>query len=706
MPQFSSEESFIRSSMLKMMFALLLWSTASVGYSQHDFCSKAEKLTETFEAYHVAPIGVGNELSDRAYTMFIQDLDKSRLYFTAPDIEYLNTFSDKLDDEILQQHCVFLDTVTAIYHARVGQVFALIEALAAVPIDYNSTGFLTFNSGKRSDYVQDIAALGKRWERWFRYLVQMQMFKGNDNAHFSNPDSVKAFEAVARVKIKTALQCRVEVILNAYEALRVELGEQLLNTLALCYDPHSAYFSQESKDEFNDLLSTELKSFGVYFWKNGDGNFEVEEMIAGGAAWRSNQIHESDIVVEVTPRGEAPIDLSCLSSYGLESELSSSNIDHISLKLKNAGGQIIEVELDKDLVADQENVITSFVLNNEKKIGYIVVPSFYTNNEKDQREGCANDVAKEILKLKKEGVEGLIFDLRFNGGGSLMEATDLSGIFIDVGPISIMEGMRNKPYLLKDFNRGTAYAGPMIVLINGASASASEVFAGCMQDYNRALIVGNTTYGKATGQIVVPMDTMLWQSQDPNNEITDYINITVSNLYRINRSTHQGTGVVPDIEIPDAWAQYMTAEKDEAHYIKTDSIQKKAYYTAWPALPKAELLQLSKARIGADSVFQQMTVVMDSMDQTKDNETRFSLQFDAFILEQMEEERAHDVLNALSEYKTKKLNVAWHAFDVEIFKMDDQMSERSEYVRELVEADIQIVESYQIMLDYLMITNQ
>ena len=258
------------------------------------------------------------------------------------------------------------------------------------------------------------------------------------------------------------------------------------------------------------------------------------------------------------------------------------------LKFRKKDGTTRIVLLRKEKIENEENIVKGFVLKGEKKIGYILLPAFYTEWENESGSSCANDVAKEIVKLKKENIDGLILDVRYNGGGSLGEAMEMIGIFVDEGPLMGQKQKAEKVIYLKDPNRGTIYNGPMALMVNGQSASASEILAASLQDYNRALIVGSNTYGKATMQQMMLLDTMTNRPTQIGNA-KDIVKITTGKLYRLSGETAQMNGVSPDIVLPDAFDGLDYREKFSSFALPADKVAKNAYYKPLAALPVNEL---------------------------------------------------------------------------------------------------------------------
>lgn len=268
------------------------------------------------------------------------------------------------------------------------------------------------------------------------------------------------------------------------------------------------------------------------------------------------------------------------------------------------------VFLKKEKAENEENIVKGFVMNGEKKIGYILLPGFYTEWENETGSGCANDIAKEIIRLKKENIEGLILDVRYNGGGSLGEALDMIGIFVEEGPLCATKDKSGKLATLKDPNRGTIYDGPLVLMINGQSASASELLAASLKDYNRAVIAGSNTFGKATMQQLFFADTITSRRPE-GDEKKDLIKITTGKLYKVDGRTAQKFGVEPDVPLPDAYEGLEMGERFLPNSLPPDTVKRNNYYKPLPYLPVKELASRSSIRVLAHNDFQQIKKITE-----------------------------------------------------------------------------------------------
>lgn len=275
----------------------------------------------------------------------------------------------------------------------------------------------------------------------------------------------------------------------------------------------------------------------------------------------------------------------------------------VTLTLRKQDGTLYTVTLDKEKMRDDDNAVYSYVLGDgTQKTGYIKIPSFYSGYEDGKRAGMAEDVAKEVKNLKSQGITGLIIDLQYNGGGSMDEAVRMAGMFINFGPISILTDKQMKYNTLRDYNRGMLYDGPMVVLVNGLTASASEFFAGVMQDYNRAVIVGSPTLGKASMQTIMPLD---------EKEETDFVKVTVDRFYRVSGKSSQYTGIIPDVRLPMMFGDIMPRESKMANALPNDTIDVKLRYSRMPIAPVKNAVTLSEGRIKSNPSFMSINSLND-----------------------------------------------------------------------------------------------
>ena len=457
------------------------------------------------------------------------------------------------------------------------------------------------------EYPRNEEAMQKRWQQWIKYQFLRKLAQPVDQVN-SLSDTLIDKPMYVKQWVLERENCRVQKILDHPMGLEDYVTSKYLGTLAELSDPHTNYFS------FSDLLSyvkstsaeAGSESYGIEFGEKFNGDIQVVDVVPGGPAWKSNELHEGDILVQIATDTGEQISLGCNSLDQLE-ELLATKEDELSFTFQNQAGQLKTLTLAKERLSADENAVKSLILEGERKIGYISLPSFYTNWEDDAVDGCSADLARALIKLKREQIEGLILDLRFNGGGSVLEAMDLAGIFIEQGPLALAKQQDGDIRLLKDRNRGTIYDGPMAVMVNGLSASASEMVAAALQDYNRAIIVGSPTFGKSTAQVVRTLDgEPLNDYSGLSSFLMGFIKVTIEKLYRLTGRSHQLRGVFPDVSLPDVLEYASPREADYPTALAWDQVEKKVYYKPLEPLPIGEISERSLARIESSASFQEI----------------------------------------------------------------------------------------------------
>lgn len=538
---------------------------------------------KTADQYHYQPQKLDDAFSRSVFDVLMLTLDAQGLLFAQDQFLQLSAQQHTIADNIIHQHCSFVDTTVHLYLDQLRTADSLLRALQSEDIRTDQPDSLALK--KDSVYVP----ADQLAERWRKYIKLQILSRRMADTTEDNPSWARWQREIFASQI-----CRIQTKLDRPKETARWVREAFLKAVALAYDPHTTYFSYAEEQAFENLLSKQSRQYGLQILPNAQNEMEIATVVPGSSAWNSNQLNEGDVILSVqTAQGTQ--DFSCIGWSEARRFLSDNPSSEATFRVRKPNGRQIEVTLFKELVEAVDNAIQSFTLRKNHKVGYIYLPSFYTNAElTSYPRGCANDLAKELIRLKREGINGLILDLRNNGGGSLSEAVQLAGGFVDYGAVALADARQQKAVPLKDMNRGTVYDGPMVVLIDRLSASASELLAATLQDYHRAVIVGATSFGKATAQQVVPLD------DDP---ASGYLKVTVGNFYRITGSSHQGRGVVPDIVLPTIYDHLEMGESTYATAFAPPPPQKKAYYSPLADLPLSALQARSQQRQHADSSF-------------------------------------------------------------------------------------------------------
>jgi carboxyl-terminal processing protease len=553
-------------------------------------------ITRMAQKYHVAPRPLDKEMSAEIFSQLLDALDGERLIFMADDIRQLSIYRLALDEEILRRHTTFLTLVAGLYKQRLTQTDSLIDAVTARPFDFTLHETLTV--AEDTTWSPSRQALRSRIAKLLKYSVGNSMADDllDDAGH--RPNTKDSLEILWRRKAAAGMHRSIRRILQSPQGIEGIVGNIYCQALASCYDPHTDYFPPDIKAAFESMLGNKSLSFGLSLAEDENGNPVIGKLLAGGPAFQSGNLHEGDKILAIRWDNKEAIDVAGASLEETDHILADEGGTQLTLTVKKPDGTTRDVILEKRLVSEgnDDGKVKGFVLNGARTVGYISLPAFYEDWE-DARgiNGCANDVAKEILVLRRSNITGLILDLRYNGGGSIQEAVDLAGIFIDAGPVAQIKTREAKVITLKDVNRGTVYDGPMILLVNGSSASASEMVAGTLQDYHRALIVGSPTYGKATAQVILPMDTTVdLANYNGQAQASSYLKVTTSKLYRITGFTAQRNGVQPDILLPDPPEAITEREADQKFALPATPIEANKYYTPLPPLPVAAVQAVAR----------------------------------------------------------------------------------------------------------------
>ena len=413
--------------------------------------------------------------------------------------------------------------------------------------------------------------------------------------------------------------------------------------------------------------------------------------------------------------GQDAMDLSGADWEDISRLLADQNHKEIEIGVRKADGTTKLVWLEKQKIAVEDDFVKSYVLDGGgTRVGYIILPGFYEESEGENgAKSCATDVAREVIKLKAQNVQSIILDLRNNGGGSMSEAMQLAGIFIDEGILAFARYKTEKPQGYRDPNRGTIYDGPMIVMVNKASASASEMVAGALQDYNRALIVGSPTFGKATMQIVLPTDTNVelgtYNERTYRGNPSEFVKVTLGRFYRVTGSTHQLKGVQPDIYLPDLTEAAGYGEISERYPLAPDTVRRAAYFKPLPAMPVGILAAQSHQRTDTSEAFKVVGRYMEfARKALKAYKEPIPLQYEEYLnftkqyrLKAKALEKEYKDIKHPGAYKTKNLSA-----DTDSVKPEDHMAEESKSTIENIDKDIYIQECFSIITNYLKSTKK
>lgn len=681
---------------LKRSYTLVLTCFTFLNLSAQPFdktCETAHLMMGVIDKYHYEPYKFTDQISEQVYGQFIEHLDPSGLYFTEKDIAYLNQFKYLLNDQIGRKSCIFLERTADIFKKKLIVADTIISQLLAKPLDFSQKDTIFFYHDNDSViYQKDDAALQKKWRKWLKYQVLDDLASQDSSKKIDLSGQKKVQE-----KVKLLSKRKIKRILNGPKGYENYVSQIFLQSICNRFDPHTEYFSGDEKASFESSLSTETYTYGLGLGENDQGEIEVVYLMPGGPAWKSNQIHVGDKLVKIKSPGGNLLETSLMEIAQIEAALHSPVSAKIEITIVKKNGQINTLTLNKEKISTEENRVKSYVLTGDKKIAYIKLPSFYTDMESYNRsQGCANDVAKELLRLQAENVQGLILDLRYNGGGSVFEVLELAGIFINEGPLLIHKRKNEKPTLLKDLNRGIAFSGPLVIMVNGYSASASELLAGSLQDYNRALIVGTPTFGKATGQVILPVDTTEIKNMEKKH---GFVKVTIERFYKCSGRSHQLIGIQPDILLPEI-SFYYQSEADAKYALQADSINKKVSFIPFSSFPLTSLQAESLKRLTNHPSFKEISTLNDSVDSFIEKLNVCLLKPEAFLKRRKTINAFYDQMKDIFSFPSNNFTVKEHGLNHPGIDAKNPQTDKDLYIKKIKE-DIYVDEAYQIIRDQI-----
>jgi carboxyl-terminal processing protease len=461
-------------------------------------------LLEGLENMHFQPKRIDDAFSQNFYNLYLKEIDQGKRFLTAKEIDELEQYQKQLDDQAKAGTFEFFDLSVQYIDASIVKTKAWYTEILAAPMSFTADDRIE-TDGDKLKWAKDDADLKQRWAKLLKFEVLDYIY--DETAKQDKPDfkgEKKSFEAL-EIEARKKTQEKYD---RWYKRLgkmdREDRMEVYLNSITNVFDPHTGYFSPKEKENFDIQMSGKLEGIGARLQSDGEKT-TVNEVVAGGPAWKGGQLAAEDVIEKVQQEGEEPIDIMGWEIDEVVSKVRGPKGTKVILHVRKADGSTKQIEIVRDVVIMEEGFAKSLIFNDDKKqgekIGYIYLPKFYADFTPSGATSCAADVEKEVAKLNEEGVSGIILDLRGNGGGSLRDVVRMSGLFIEKGPIVQVKSRAAEPEILSDRDTKVQYGGPLIVMVNGFSASASEILAAALQDYKRAVIVGSAvSYGKGTVQ--------------------------------------------------------------------------------------------------------------------------------------------------------------------------------------------------------------
>ncbi len=547
-------------------FLLVAFLVAAV-YPQVDNAQKEAVLMRTILTFmnqlHFQPKDIDDQFSESLYDLYLDRIDGARRFLTKEDIAKLDPYKDLLDDEALAGTYNFFDLSLELLEGGIEKTQGYYKEILQQPFDFNTKEALELDGDKRI-FSKNDQELKDYWRKYLKYETLTRLNrKLEDQEKTGEEGEKKSFEELEKESRKEVADMYDDWYARMAKLKRFDRLSYYLNSVTNLFDPHSVYFDPVEKQNFDIRFSGKLEGIGARLQSDG-AYTKVIEVVVGGPAWKGKELQEGDLITKVAQGKEEPKDITGMNINEVVTLIRGKKGTEVRLTVKKVDGTIKTISIIRDEVVFDYTYARSLILDGTEageRIGYIYLPSFYADFEDRNGRFSAEDVGKEIDKLKEEKVDGIILDLRNNGGGSLRDVIKMSGFFIEEGPIVQVKSRSQKPEVLMDVDPRVQYDGPLVVMVNEFSASASEILAAALQDYGRAVIVGNTTFGKGTVQRFYDLDSAIRGF----NEIKPLgqLKLTFQKFYRINGGSTQLRGVTPDIRLPSNYEFIEVGEKEE-----------------------------------------------------------------------------------------------------------------------------------------------
>ncbi len=604
-------------------------------------------LVGALESSHYAPVGVNDTLSKRAFKLYLERLDYNKNFLLQQDVNSLLTYEYAIDNMIENGTSELFPLANKLMTKRVEQTQAYCEEVLSKPFDFTQDETIELDPKKRS-YPKSEVEQRDWWRKILKYQTLTRVVSALEQQEKDTVTKTgkKSFEQIEKESREKVLKAQRDRYKRTQKETETEKLAVYLNAIAASYDPHTDFYPPKDKENFDIEMSGTLEGIGATLQET-DGFIKVQSLVPGGPAWKQKDLQAEDIILKVKQGGKSAattgIDPSSVESNDENEavDITDMRLDdavrlirgkkgtQVTLTIKKPSGVTTDITITRDVVVIEETFAKSVIVKDEKsdrEYAYINLPKFYADFNRNGGRSCAEDVKKELEKLKEENVHGVILDLRNNGGGSLQDVVKMSGLFIKDGPIVQVLSSDRPPDVLRDHDKNIVFDGPLVVLVNQFSASASEILSAAMQDYGRAVIVGTPhSFGKGTVQTFMDLSNYL------NQEYKQYaplgsLKITFQKFYRVTGESTQFKGVQPDIILPDAYEFVDVGEKELDYPLKWDTIPRQQF-AKWnkAKYSLSELAEMSKKRVEKNDKFslirKQARTIKQRRDETTETES-------------------------------------------------------------------------------------
>jgi carboxyl-terminal processing protease len=544
------------------------------------FCNSVKKTSKqglvnnvlrVMKYQHYKPLEINDTFSKRVFNLFIKQLDERKIFFSAKDIKKLEKFKYSIDDEVKTNDFHSYDEIVRIYKERIIEVEQYSTKAFESKVNLNQKSMFTVPD-EASTYSSNAKELANYWHDYQTFLILDNYTRKvlNQEEKKSKSDSFQGVsnDSLKRKAIQEVTKNQKEWFKRLKRLKDKEYFDMFVGCMTQAFDPHSGYYPPRQKEDFDIRLSGQFEGIGASLSER-DGYIKVEQIIPGSASYRQGELKKGDYIIAVAQGEDEAVSVVDMALSDVVQLIRGKKGTTVKLTVKKPDETETSIPIIRDVVVLEEGYAKSGIIDDTTgKYGYINLPSFYADFNKRNGRSSAEDIAKEVMKLKKNSISGLVIDLRYNGGGSLRDVVEMVGLFTGKGPAVQIKSKTGNPDVYESHTPEPLYDGPLVILVNYYSASASEILAAALQDYKRAVIVGTKhTFGKGTVQRFIDLGSIFGDDADGS------VKLTTQKFYRVNGKTTQFRGVIPDVIMPDRFDYYKIGERKLPYALKDDELK-------------------------------------------------------------------------------------------------------------------------------------
>ena len=650
-------------------------------------------VSYVLDKLHYDPQIINDDFSIKVYDDFIDAVDSQKRFLLKSDLELFSQYRLSIDDQINSSDIAFFNVVYETLKKRIDEVENFYGEILEVPFNFQINEEINLDY-ENLEYASSSDELKKIW----RKRLKLSALDG----YASKKEIKDKEEVISEEEIEKESRTAISENLKDFFQFNNELERSdwfsiYLNSIVTQFDPHTSYLAPQAKEAFDQNISGKFQGIGARLFKRNQ-QVEISEIIIGGPVWRDNLLNVGDIIIAVAQSAEEePTEISLMKLSDATDLIKGEKGTNVFLTVKRVDGGVEQVEITRDIVELEETYAKSSIIKDESNIyGLINLPRFYVDFDDYGERNAASDIKKEILELKNKNINGLILDLRNNGGGSLKTVVDITGFFIEKGPVVQVKSIGGRKEILKDNDPSIIWDGPLVILVNEFSASASEILAAALQDYNRAIILGSKqTYGKGTVQNVVDLNNVI--SGNTYGDLGS-LKITTDKFYRVNGGSTQLEGVKSDLIFPNRYSYIDIGEKDLENPLSWDKIDPARYDNSVKVFNYAQAISNSKERIGQNKYFSIIDQHAKLIKSKQDDKT-ISLDYNSYKEDQEEFKLQSDKLKVIEEFNSPYL-FEWNDNNLNANSSynDDMKEKRDRWIKSL-QKDIYVDEAMNLLKD-------